>query len=343
MSLMKPIATTLGFTLVLGLGVVCVNGFEGPGGGTAVAGLNTAIASQETTAEASAGSVTMAQAQPESPASAADPASSPNTIRQDVSKQPLDPASGPDRRVRSGIGGWGSSGGLGGGGLGGGLPRRSGSTSNQTGRSSNEDLTSTAPETGLKMQMKTSEQTRAAHAKIMTALAGLCEPIQGGDSLKSMLNFIAEVHNFPIVADHRMLATAGLNSLEDVTVNEDLSLSNLPLQNAMDILFEQTDSDEPLDYILADGVMKITTRKAADVYRESRVYDLSRLTTADVQIEDLLTAISSTIDFSDKDDSDIMQLGKRLLVRHNQRSHRKVADLLSQLKVTVGGATPPAP
>ena len=101
------------------------------------------------------------------------------------------------------------------------------------------------------------KETEAAR-RIRRALDGPTEPIQGGDSLKSILDFISEVHGFTIIPDKLALDELQIESLEDITVAEDLSLSDITLKSAMKIIFEQLESvDEPLTYIIKNEVMYI--------------------------------------------------------------------------------------
>ncbi len=172
-----------------------------------------------------------------------------------------------------------------------------------------------------------------ARDRIAAALSSTTEPIQGGDSLKSLLDFISEVHGFPIIVDKQALQSVGVESLENITVEEELSLKDIKLSSAMDIILDQLEGvDEPLDYILEHEVMKITTRAAARVHLENRVYQLA-LTTADPDADQLLDVLKELITVPGASEASMHMLGQKLVVRHNQRTQRKLLGLLAKLGI----------
>lgn len=119
-----------------------------------------------------------------------------------------------------------------------------------------------------------------AARRIRRALEGPTEPIQGGDSLKSILDFVSEVHGFPIIPDRLALEEFQIDSLEDITVAEDLSLSDISLKSALKIIFEQLEGvDEPLTYLIKNEVMYITTQAEAESEEnyQTRVYPVADL------------------------------------------------------------------
>ncbi|MFK7817444.1 MAG: VWA domain-containing protein [Planctomycetaceae bacterium] len=119
-----------------------------------------------------------------------------------------------------------------------------------------------------------------AARRIRRALDGPTEPITGGDSLQTVLDFISDVHGFPIIPDRLALEEVQIDSLEDVTVAENLQLEGISLKSAMRILFEQLeDVDEPLTYLIKNEVMYITTQAEADSEEnyQTRVYPVADL------------------------------------------------------------------
>lgn len=176
----------------------------------------------------------------------------------------------------------------------------------------------------------TALQTRTANIALENKLAKKCEPIQGGDSLKALLDFMAEVHRFQFVPDKRVLRAKGIE-LKNATVDEDLSISDVTVQSALNIVLTQTDAKAELDYIVQDEVLRITTREVADAYRETRIYDLSKAAAAGMPMDQLVLAVSSAVDFKKAKGTLIRAVGKRLLVKHSQRSHREIANLVLQL------------
>lgn len=188
-------------------------------------------------------------------------------------------------------------------------------------------------------QITVAAAARQAHAAIEEKLAAKSEPIQGDQTLQDVLDFVAEVHKIQIVVDRTALDEIGAPDLSEMNVNENFTLKNVRLGNALQIVFTQLDNAESgLDFILENEVMKITSRDRADQYRETRVYDLSRLTTADVATDELEQMIPemTSFDMDLDDDVALRVVGRRLIVRHNQRIHRQIVDLLAQLKVPVG-------
>jgi len=190
------------------------------------------------------------------------------------------------------------------------------------------------------VQVTIAAATRQAHTAIEEKLSVETEPIQGGQTLQELLEFVAELHEIQVVIDRVVLEQANYPSLTDINIHEDLSLKDVRLGNALDIIFTQldvSDGDSPIDYLLENEVLKITTRDRADQHRETRVYDLSRLTTADVEPSELEEVIMEMTSFNTDDDNVALRVvGKRLVIRHNQRTHRQIADLLLQLNVPVG-------
>ena len=121
-----------------------------------------------------------------------------------------------------------------------------------------------------------------AARKIQRALNGPTEPITGDQTLQDLLDFIAEVHEITIIPDRTVLEEANYPDLSEINVNENLSLENITLKNALKIVFEQldvTDADSPLTYLIKNEVMYITTQDEADKPEnfQTRVYPVADL------------------------------------------------------------------
>ncbi len=193
------------------------------------------------------------------------------------------------------------------------------------------DGTPEATDSTVQAQIDFARATRASHAAIEKKLAGKTEPIQGGESLKSILDFVAEVHDIHIVADKQTLDDAGAESLDNIMVSEDLSIQGIRVGSALEIILTQLEEvDTSLDYILEHEVLKITTKDAADMHYDTRIYNVDRLVPT-VPIDELVAVVEAMAEFGERDGTHAKPLGKRLVVRHNRRIHQKVADLLSQL------------
>lgn len=95
--------------------------------------------------------------------------------------------------------------------------------------------------------------------------ANLAKPFRGGDSLKVALDSIGRSHGVSIVPDRFLREDLGIESLDSITVKSDLFLNEITLRNAVKIILECLEGvDEPLAYVVRDGVMFITTQVEAD-------------------------------------------------------------------------------
>lgn len=171
-------------------------------------------------------------------------------------------------------------------------------------------------------------------------LASPIDVITGGDSLKSVLDFISEVHGIQIVADREQLSGQHIESLDDVLVEESLQISGIRLDSALDLLLANLeDVGEPLDYIVKNEVLAITTRDTAKDYVDTRVYHLNLSTEFDPDA--IMESIELVIPGSEAPDgADSKLIGKQLVVRHNRRGHNKLLDLFAQMGIDVWDSKP---
>jgi hypothetical protein len=92
------------------------------------------------------------------------------------------------------------------------------------------------------------------------------------NTLKEVMDYLAQIHNIPIKFDQTVI-DAGVNP-EEAKVS--LTLSGITLRSALKIMLENVDGQE-LTYIIEDEIMKIVTREAADEKRTTRVYPVGDL------------------------------------------------------------------
>ena len=173
-----------------------------------------------------------------------------------------------------------------------------------------------------------------------------------GNSLRDVLEYISQIHNFPIIIDEEALQLEGVTSDEEIS----LVLSGIELGNALEIMLRNVAGVE-LDYVVQNEVMHVTTREKADTMLETRVYDLESL--ADVaDAEQLAQVIQNTIHPStwrtpdalrvlpgmgpgpgiggqpvgnEGGEGSIEALHDVLIVTQSQRVHREIEELLRQL------------
>jgi RNA polymerase sigma factor (sigma-70 family) len=93
-----------------------------------------------------------------------------------------------------------------------------------------------------------------------------------GNPLRDVMEYTSQIHSIQIRIDEQALADSGISSDEEVS----LVLTGVTLQSAMDLILESV-AGVPLDYIVDDEILKITTREKADQFLETRVYSVRDL------------------------------------------------------------------
>ena len=91
---------------------------------------------------------------------------------------------------------------------------------------------------------------------------------------------------FTVLADIRELDIEGISSLEDILIR-DINLQSVTLENALQIIFEQTD----LTYEIRNEVMVITTQEKASRSFVTRVYEVGHL--ADLKFQEHVYPMNS--------------------------------------------------
>ncbi len=90
-----------------------------------------------------------------------------------------------------------------------------------------------------------------------------------GNSLRDVIEYLSHAHEMPIILDETALSDQGISSDEEMS----FVLSGVTLQNALELILENV-AGVPLDYVVQNQVLKITTREVADQMLETRVYNV---------------------------------------------------------------------
>ena len=120
--------------------------------------------------------------------------------------------------------------------------------------------------------------------------AVLDEPIQMqflGTPLREVVDFIAEIHKVPIFLDAPVLSYAGTTGEEEITID----VNGIKLRSAFQLMLDSV-NDVPLDVVIRDGAIWVTTKDAAMNHLGTVIYDVSDITeNSDVQTEKLVEVI----------------------------------------------------
>jgi hypothetical protein len=149
-----------------------------------------------------------------------------------------------------------------------------------------------------------------------------------GQALNETMKYFAAQENITVVIDEEALKKAGVPLDHEVN----LTVDNVPFRSALEMILADV-KGVALDYIVTDGIMKITTRAIADATMESRVYDVRGLATTTP--EQLVTALEATVapeswaGKGGKGSAVAIQGG--ILVSQSQRNHAKVASTVDLL------------
>jgi hypothetical protein len=147
--------------------------------------------------------------------------------------------------------------------------------------------------------------------------------------LQDVVEWIGEVHGIQVLL-HPSLADAGINADALVT----LILKENELANALDILLERLGGgSNALDYVIENQVLKIMTREEAEGHEETHVYETRHLSQfeQDEVVEAIQHGTSGPWEDIDGAGGTITEVKGGLIIRHTQRGHRQVVDLLEQL------------
>jgi hypothetical protein len=171
------------------------------------------------------------------------------------------------------------------------------------------------------------EKEDAAESQILDAL-GKPTTVEFLDlPLEDAITFLKEFHGINIYIDKSTLTDEGVALDQPVT----LKLAGLRLESILNLLLQPVQ----LDWVIADEVLKITTRAWADAHPEVRTYDIQNLIEAGHTPEDLILSITHCVEPSSWNGKDptngISHSGGVLIVRQSQRNHGEIAHLLEDL------------
>jgi hypothetical protein len=121
--------------------------------------------------------------------------------------------------------------------------------------------------------------------RIEAALAAETDVEFPGNPLRDVIEYISTVHDIPIIIDEQALSDQGIGADEEVS----LVISGISLESTLNIMFENV-AGVPLDYIVDNEILKVTTREQADQFLETRVYNIRDLDPAFTG-----TAVANTI------------------------------------------------
>jgi len=147
--------------------------------------------------------------------------------------------------------------------------------------------------------------------------------------LEDALTFLREYHAINIWVDKQALSEEGVPLDQPVT----LKLAGVRLESILNLLLQPAQ----LDWVIADEVLKITTRTWAEANPEVRTYDVQNLIEAGHTPEELILSITRCVapaSWTSRElTNGISHSGGVLIVRQSQRNHGEIANLLEDLDV----------
>lgn len=144
--------------------------------------------------------------------------------------------------------------------------------------------------------------------------------------LAAVVDYLKDYHHVEIQIDKRAFDEMGAGTDTPVSLN----LRGITLRSALDLMLDV----HKLDWVIDHEVLLITTKDAADAMRVTQIYNLAPLI-GDDSAEELAEVIRQTILSVDQQDENadisIVPFRHVLIVRHNPRGQRQVAQFLEQL------------
>jgi hypothetical protein len=162
-------------------------------------------------------------------------------------------------------------------------------------------------------------------------------------SLKDGLDFIHDYHGINIWIDERALLDAGIDPSKTLSIE----VSGITLRSALRIMLES----QGLTHVVENEMLTITSKPAALLRTQTRVYPVSDLAANAEELKSLVDAVQNGVSearWRTRDDGGsggtiTAVLGTRaLVVRQTYVGHEKVLELLSSLRQAQAAATPPA-
>jgi hypothetical protein len=170
---------------------------------------------------------------------------------------------------------------------------------------------------------------RASEQRIYKALTAGSEVSFVSTGLIDALDSIEQQHNIDIMINEKQISENGGSA--DVSIN--LELKEVELQSVLNLMLEPYD----LSYIVKDETLIITSRAAADEFLELRVYSLDGFQDVDDNFsknwESLVKdAVGGDWNPTEGVGGTVRVFRNSLIVRHNQRIHGEIENLLKQLR-----------
>ncbi|MCA9079146.1 MAG: hypothetical protein KDA58_01255 [Planctomycetaceae bacterium] len=150
-----------------------------------------------------------------------------------------------------------------------------------------------------------------------------------GNPLADVADFISELHEIPILLDEATLASEGVAPDTEVRT----VISQVSLRSALKLVLADV-GGVPLDYVIEDEVLKITTRDQADRTYETHIYDVRALQLDDPEtlVHVLKHTTSGRWNVNQGDAlGDISYVRGNFVIRQTQRVHREIVTLLEGL------------
>ena len=147
--------------------------------------------------------------------------------------------------------------------------------------------------------------------------------------LGTLVGMLSERFGIPVILDQIELAENGIGP-DELLLDVPIGLTpretlNLALENVGGV---------HCDYVIRDGVLKITTHEQADAFQETAVYDLQHLEPS-LTTEDVITLLPNVTDGPwwevDGIGGAINPISGGMVVRQTQRNHHEIEQLLDQL------------
>jgi len=161
-----------------------------------------------------------------------------------------------------------------------------------------------------------------ARLRVREALAAETQLEFPDNTLREVLDYLAQVHHVPILPEEAVKA-----ELERTC---SLTLSGVSVATGLGILLK-----DDLDYLVDDGFLRITTRSAARARTETRLYNIREFANVGMTSDDVIAAVTFAIEADKTDLGGVVALKDVLVVSQNQRSQARVLELLEGLRRAV--------
>ena len=148
-----------------------------------------------------------------------------------------------------------------------------------------------------------------------------------------VVDFLRDVSGANVFVEWTALEAAGVDRSSPVTVR----VKNVKFSQALDMVLKSGGKGVPLGYGLKGGVLRISTREDLDRETEIRAYDVRDIVPAEMEMKELATLISDSVDPSSWRDSGgtvgALHTSKhKLIVTTTEPNHRQIRSILQMLR-----------